>query len=152
MTSKFEDEDLFALIEWADIAMFVKDLDGRYLQINRPGARMLGREIEEIIGADDKKLFASTSAELMLERDRQILAGRQIRRYQSIAHTGGRWKHFQSVKGALRDRNGRYNTLVGFSVDRTLIRLQSREDLLSEIAKTLSHSPGIIRKRLVETF
>ena len=44
---------LSAIVEGTPDAVFVKDLDGRYLMVNSACARILGRPKEEIVGRDD---------------------------------------------------------------------------------------------------
>ena len=41
-----------------DDAVFAKDHDGRYVMINRKGAGMFGKSVEEILGQDDTAIFA----------------------------------------------------------------------------------------------
>ena len=38
-------------------AVFVKDLQGRYLMMNSAGAGFLGRSVEEVLGKNDAELF-----------------------------------------------------------------------------------------------
>lgn len=48
---------LHTIVEGTADAIFVKDLQGRYLLINQAGAQMIGRPVEAIIGQDDFALY-----------------------------------------------------------------------------------------------
>ncbi len=48
---------LGALLAEAPEAVFMKDLDGRYVYVNRAAARLLGKSPEELIGKEDAELF-----------------------------------------------------------------------------------------------
>src|SRR5580704_5754096 len=48
---------LQGITEGTTDAVFVKDLQGRYLMINSAGGRFLGRSTEEVIGRNDAELF-----------------------------------------------------------------------------------------------
>ncbi len=48
---------LGALLAEVPEAVFMKDLDGRYLYVNRAAVRLLGRSPEEVIGKEDAELF-----------------------------------------------------------------------------------------------
>jgi len=59
-------------------AVFAKDRDGRYVMINRKGAWMFGKSVEEILGQDDTALFERESAERIMANDRAVMSsGRQ---------------------------------------------------------------------------
>ena len=53
---------LATIVEGTTDAVFVKDLDGRYLMVNSVCARILGRPKEEIIGKDDAQLLPPETA------------------------------------------------------------------------------------------
>ena len=76
-----------AVIEGTTDGIFVKDLEHRYLMINQAGADLLGKTVEEIIGASDDDLFAPESARRILERDDEILAGGKTATYELLATT-----------------------------------------------------------------
>ena len=48
-----------AVFEGTSDAIFVKDIQGRYVMINSAGARVFGKSPEDVIGKDDAELFYS---------------------------------------------------------------------------------------------
>jgi PAS domain S-box-containing protein len=63
---------LSAIVEGTPDAVFVKDLDGRYLLVNSACARILGRPKEEIVGRDDAQLLPPETAGRLAEVDRGL--------------------------------------------------------------------------------
>ena len=64
---------LAAIAEGTDDAIFVKDLQGRYVMINRAGARLLGKSVIEVIGKQDTELFPPDEAEAIEQIDRRVI-------------------------------------------------------------------------------
>ena len=63
---------LSAVIEGTNDAIFVKDLQGRYLMMNPSGAKFVGRPVEEIINKTDIELYPRETARQFIESDRMI--------------------------------------------------------------------------------
>lgn len=61
------------VIEGTPGAVFVKDLQGRYLMINSIGAKLHGKPINEIIGKCDADLFPIEEVHQAIKIDRQVM-------------------------------------------------------------------------------
>ena len=48
---------LLTVIDSTPTALFVKDIQGRYMMLNAAGASIIGKSVNEIIGRDDSELF-----------------------------------------------------------------------------------------------
>jgi PAS domain S-box-containing protein len=68
---------LQAVIEATPDAIFVKDLDGRYVLVNAAAARFIGKAPGDIVGRNDFELYPEEDARLFVEADRQVLASGQ---------------------------------------------------------------------------
>ena len=64
---------LRAVAEGTTDAVYVKDREGRYLMINTAGARLLGRDVAEVIGRDDRAFFPLEEAEAIRDADRALM-------------------------------------------------------------------------------
>src|SRR5262249_1517567 len=73
---------LAAVTQGTTDAVFVKDLEGRYLLINSAGAGFLGRTVEEILGKDDREFFSLDTAKEIMERDQRIMASGETQTYE----------------------------------------------------------------------
>jgi PAS domain-containing protein len=48
---------LLTVIDSTPTALFVKDIQGRYMMLNAAGASIIGKSVDDIIGRDDSELF-----------------------------------------------------------------------------------------------
>jgi PAS domain S-box-containing protein len=118
---------LRAITEGTTDAIFVKDLDGRYLMINPAGARLLGKSVEEVVGKDDRDLFAAESAARIMARDRSIMIDGNTSTHEETGTAAGVTRTYLSTKGPYRDEEGRIIGLIGISRDITE-RMQADEE------------------------
>jgi two-component system cell cycle sensor histidine kinase/response regulator CckA len=98
-------------------AVFVKDLQGRYLMMNSAGARFLGRSREEVIGKDASELFSPESGGQIMDRDRAVLQSGETCTYEEVGVSDGVARTYLSTKGPFRDATGRVIGLLGISRD-----------------------------------
>jgi PAS domain S-box-containing protein len=133
---------LQAVMNGTSDAIFVKNLEGRYLLINEPGARMLGKTVAEVQGRDDFYLFDEATANRLREEDQQTLDAGQMRTYESPAtRTGTHDPRFYHVtKGPYRDALGRLVGVVGIAIDITERRIaqQQLERAKTELERRVS--------------
>lgn len=108
---------LCAVIEGTTDAVFVKDLQGRYLMINSAGARLLGKSVEEVIGHDDTALFSSETARELMERDRRVLSAGETLTFEETGTAAGVTRTYLSIKGVYRDEVGNIIGLIGIARD-----------------------------------
>jgi PAS domain S-box-containing protein len=118
---------LNAVVEGTADAVFIKDLQGRYLMINSAGARALGKKVEEVIGKSDWDLFSPDTAKAIVERDRQVMATGESHIFEETATVAGGSRMFSSTKSAKRDEHGQVTGLIGIARDVTdLKRLEEQ--------------------------
>jgi PAS domain S-box-containing protein len=110
---------LQSIIESTTEAIFVKDLQGRYLMINKAGAQILERSVGEVIGKGDRSFFSAETAERIIERDRKVMQAGVSQTFEEDAEAGGMTRTFLSTKGPYRDGRGNVVGLVGISLDIT---------------------------------
>ena len=71
------DRDLLnAVIESTTDAVFVKDLQGRYVLLNCAAARAFGRPAEDVLGRTDTELLGPHAAAATVAHDRGVVRGR----------------------------------------------------------------------------
>ncbi len=111
---------LQAIVEGTSDAVFIKDLQGKYLLFNAAAGRFVGKQPSEVIGRDDAVLFPSDEARAVMERDRQVMAGGTLRTYEDQVTTAdGVRRTFSSTKGPLFDQQGAVSGIFGISRDIT---------------------------------
>jgi PAS domain S-box-containing protein len=119
---------LQAVIEATPDAIFVKNLDGRYVVVNRAAARFLGRRPEDIIGKGDLELYPEETARRFIADDQQVLAAGKPLTFEGVATSATSSQAYLVTKGVYRDREGRALGIFGISHDVTELR-QAHEAL-----------------------
>lgn len=109
-------------------AVFVKDLQGRYLMMNPAGARFLGRSVDEVIGKDDTELFDDVeTGRVIMELDRKVLQSGEMQTFEEGGAAAGVARIYLSNKGPYRDANGKIVGLLGICRDITDRKLAEEE-------------------------
>jgi PAS domain S-box-containing protein len=123
---------LRAITETLPDAVYVKDRSGRYLLINSPGARLIGKTIAEVVGQDDTALFDPEAARRIQELDRQVLATGLPQTYEDVATAGNLTRTWLTTKYPYRDRQGNVVGVIGISRDVTDLRRVEAEKRVTE--------------------
>ncbi|MEQ1833327.1 MAG: PAS domain S-box protein, partial [Candidatus Eisenbacteria bacterium] len=113
---------LRAVIEGTSDAVFVKDVEGRYLLINTAGAAFLGRTAHEVFGRTDFELFDRATARGMVEHDGDLLRGHARRTREETATADGVTRCYLTTKDVFRGPDGEVAGLVGISRDITQLK------------------------------
>ena len=107
--------------------IFAKDLQHRFLFVNRAFAAAQGSVPDEMVGRCDTEFFGldqcepnpATGHRGLHEDDRQAFAGAVVRNPHSEATTGGQRRVFDTVKTPLRTPDGRIIGVLSYSRDVT---------------------------------
>jgi two-component system cell cycle sensor histidine kinase/response regulator CckA len=110
---------LRSITEGTTDAVFVKDLNGRYLMINPAGAAFIGKSVDEILGKTDLDLFTAESARAIMEMDHKVITGRMTQTYEERGTANGIDRLYLATKGPYRDAHGEVVGLLGISRDIT---------------------------------
>lgn len=118
---KRSERKLSDILENADILIYLKDLEGRYLFANRPMRAMYAEPIENIVGYTDDKFFSAETVARLRQNDRLVCEqGRTIKAEENTVDLKNAVSSsFLSVKFPLRDENGAIYALCGISTDIT---------------------------------
>jgi diguanylate cyclase (GGDEF)-like protein/PAS domain S-box-containing protein len=119
---------LAAIAHNSSDAIFVKDLDGRYLLFNQAAERITGKAGTQVLGFDDTALFPPEQAQRLRANDRQMLDADLASTYEERILTVEGERTYLATKGPLRDSEGRLFGLFGISRDITG-RKQAEEEL-----------------------
>ena len=110
---------LLTLFEQSPDALFIKDLEGKYLLCNPAVSQLVGKPVEEILGRDDTNLFDPGSAARVMARDRRVRETGLGETEEEILVTSGQTRTFQATKMPYHDSNGQLLGTVGISRDVT---------------------------------
>jgi PAS domain S-box-containing protein len=110
---------LEGILEHATVAINVKDLDGRYVMVNRRWLEVTGRTTEESLGRTDLELFG---AELMIPArasDAEVLRIGTVHEFEREVELNGVLRSYRIVKFPLIDASGKAYALAAMSTDVT---------------------------------
>jgi PAS domain S-box-containing protein len=137
---------LTAVVEGIPQALYVKDRTGRYLLLNSPGARLVGREAADVIGRDDTALFDAETARRFVETDRQVMEAGEAMTEEVMGTTDGVTRTYLTTKAPFRGPDGEIGGVIGVSQDVTESRAAEEEvRRQKEVLQTIfDHIPVMI--------
>lgn len=107
-----------ALTMNAPVAIYLKDIEGRYTLCNPLASQSLGRP-RGVAGLTDQELLPSEVAEQRQSRDQQVIASGQPVEYEETLHVSGSERHYLSVEFPLRNSASETVGVGGVAVDIT---------------------------------
>lgn len=122
---------LRAILDGIPFSIFLKDLEGRYLHVNKTYLQQRGCKAEELIGKLDSELFASEEALEFRDQDQKALQSPHPVSYERTFFRDGKRLTQWVTKLALRDQQGSPYAVCGIAVDITPLK-QAQDLLLKE--------------------
>ncbi|CAN5631412.1 hypothetical protein BH09PSE5_BH09PSE5_34510 [soil metagenome] len=110
---------LSVLVESSPDAIFAKDLEGRYLIVNREAARLMGLEVPQFTGRGDAAVFPAEQAAMIRMNDERVMALSRPETFEEDLDTTDGRRTFLTTKGPLRDAHGNLMGVFGISRDVT---------------------------------
>lgn len=108
---------LQAILDHSPAIIYVKDLLGRYLLINRQYEALFHTTREQIRGKNDFDIFPAEFAEKYAANDRQVLAAGRPLEWEEIAPLDDGPHTYISIKFPIRDTFGNIYAICGISTD-----------------------------------
>ncbi len=130
---------LQGIMESTTDAVFVKDLQGRYVIVNPTAARIAGKRIEQVEGKTDLEVFGPETARSVMSWDRVVMeSGVPVTYEQKGIALGDSARTFLSTKGPYRDTSGKIVGVLGISRDIT-DRKKAEEEIRNSQQKLRMH-------------
>jgi PAS domain S-box-containing protein len=137
---------LQSILNFAPAAIYVKDLEGRYILTNQALLKYLKRSQAEVLGKTNHDLFDAATANRLTENDQITLAAGQVQQFEEEIKAGDQVHTFLSNKFLLFNQALKPYAYCGISVDITERKtiqetLKRQEAHLRHIATNI---PGVI--------
>ncbi len=109
-------QDIF---EHSSLSMKVKDLQGRILRANGAAARLLGRDVGQLIGQPIDVVATEETAALVHAHDHEVIEGNRVSNYEEqVAYLGGAYT-LLTTRFPVTDERGRVVGVGAVSLDIT---------------------------------
>ncbi|MFA6434991.1 MAG: PAS domain S-box protein [Elusimicrobiales bacterium] len=134
------------IFETSKDAIFIKDLSGRYIKVNKACAEVLVLKPETALGRTDAEIFPPETARESVKDDREVVRGGKtiVRTYDRILPSGK--YYFNTVKTPLRAAGGKITGILGVTRDITDVKKAESElagfraaEAMSKVAQPLAH-------------
>jgi PAS domain S-box-containing protein len=112
-------ERMQAVLDNTTAIVYLKDLEGRYLLVNREFESLFGVTRDEVIGHDDHDLFEPELAELLRSNDLRVMREQLPLEIEEAIPAGDRARTYLSIKFPLLDSSRKPYAVCGISTDIT---------------------------------
>jgi PAS domain S-box-containing protein len=137
--------DLMALIDHTSAVIYMRDLDGRYLLVNRQYEKLFDVSRETIVGLTDHDLFPAEVADAFRANDRQAAARGAPVQMEEVAPGDSGQHTYITVKFPLMDATGSPYAVCGISTDIT-----DRKRAEDEVRRLNDELEARVRQRTAE--
>ncbi len=110
---------LQALLDYAPPAIFLKDLEGKYILVNQKLEKIMQMPKEKFLGKTDYDLFPEEIACTLRENDRQVLTQAQAIRSEEIVQLSDGEHIYEAVKFPVADSQGNIYATGGITTEIT---------------------------------
>lgn len=140
---KESEEILQAILDNSPAIIYAKDIDGRYLLVNKQFAMFFNSDAASLLGKTDFELFPHEIAAQLKANDDKVLASKSIQQMEEIVPRGGDLKTHVSTKFCLFDKHDNVYAVCGITTDisehvRNEKRLKESEENLRSLANNAS--------------
>jgi PAS domain S-box-containing protein len=134
-------EQLLALIDYTSSVIYMRNLDGRYMLVNREYERLFNLRREDIVGLTDHDLFPTAIADDFRANDLQAAANGRPVQFEEVAPGPDGLRTYVTVKFPLLDAGAKPYAVCGISTDITA-RKRAEEEvrrLNAELEQRVAH-------------
>ncbi|HZQ10936.1 MAG TPA: GAF domain-containing protein, partial [Anaerolineae bacterium] len=139
---------LNAVVEGTTDVIYVKDLNERYLMINRAGIELAARAPQQIIGKSSAEIFDEETGQELRAEDELVIRSGKAQTFESILPSARGKRIFHTVKAPYRNGGGNIIGVIGVSRDVT--ELREAELSIARQAALLDLTPAAVLVRTLQ--
>ncbi|MEL6164225.1 MAG: PAS domain-containing protein, partial [Cyanobacteria bacterium J06628_3] len=113
------EQQLRAILDNTASIIFVKDIEGRYLLVNKQYLSLFNLVESQVIGKNDYDLFGKELADKLRGNDKQVLTAKTALEFEETVPVGKNFLTYLSIKAPLVDSEGIAYGICGISSDIT---------------------------------
>ncbi|HED19425.1 MAG TPA: PAS domain S-box protein, partial [Gammaproteobacteria bacterium] len=119
---------MYAVLDNSPAVIYLKDLTGRYLMVNRVWHEVSGIDKEKAIGATDYDIFPAEVAESFISNDKHVVETcKAVQSEEHMPQDDGSLHTYMSYKFPVEDEEGKVFAVGGVSSDITEIKQRERQ-------------------------
>lgn len=122
---------ILGILNSIEDAFYIKDLDGKYLYVNKSSATLIGKPIEEILGFGDSEIFNSSALVQIRNLDEQVVSTQSSVSVETHYKINRNEHYFQTLLSPAYSKEGNIVGIIGISRDIT-----EYKDLIHEVEKS----------------
>lgn len=131
------------VLDYSISVIFIKDLDGKYLHVNKAFADERGMDAGDIAGLSDYDLHAMEVAETLRENDRKAIQANGPVILEESLLIEGKSHFFLTTKFPLMDHNNKIYATCGMATDITDIKRSEELKLALESAEAANQAKSV---------
>jgi PAS domain S-box-containing protein len=139
-TISAEEHHLRQIVDNSSAVIYVKDLDGRLVLVNRSFERLFKVRAERVLGHTDHEFFPKEIADVLRANDLRVIQLGHELEFEEQVPMGGSIRTYLSNKFPLFDSEGRVSAICGISTD--ISSRKSLEEVLRFVALGVSAATG----------
>jgi PAS domain S-box-containing protein len=116
------EQRLQAIIDNTTAVIFIKDLELRYILVNREYERLFDVQHDQIRGRTDFDIHPHDVAETLRANDRQVIEGGGPTQFEEVVPSAGGARHYVVVKFLLLDQVNAPYAVCGIATDITALK------------------------------
>ncbi|MEO5714458.1 MAG: PAS domain S-box protein [Luteolibacter sp.] len=133
---------LHAVADGTSDAVFVKDLEGRYLFANAAAAGFVNLNPPDLLGREDEEFFGADGARIIRENDGFVIRSNQAHTSEEVLTAVGVTRVYQAKKAPYRDGRGNVVGIIGISRDITEQRQLEKQFLRAQRMESIGTLAG----------
>ena len=145
---KESEQRLKDILNYAPILVYINDLEGRYIFVNKEFERLMELSADEVINKTDAELFPRERAERNIAQNKKVIETRQAQIYENESQKKDGMHYFVDVLFPIADSNNQIYATSGWTIDITERKIA--EDALKK-AKEQAESADRLKSAFLAT-